>query len=301
MLESFPHLSSYRWGSGVFFQCSGQRCLQTGEALVQIIIGIDVCAVYADVQGTKLGAICKPHPVPASPQTWLLSALKDRRANNYLSQVAAVIVGGWRMIEEASVCVCVWLKMACPFDLAVLQTDWETVLCPQTRGLLSPEQAGPITSFKPLQPRQKGAELTEWLGPVWKALPVCWGIISESRICFSLWDIFPTWLLINSQQHRRNTASSGNAKFGRVLPAFSCANRSRTCRQVWGGRLSLAQPYYFMTNQFLAQNPDLLLQNACKSLLNASFKSPKRKIFHFANVRFWPFVFSLPDLQRTRS
>lgn len=71
---------------------------------------IDVCAVYGDVStllDIRLRVICKPFPVPASPQTWRWSALKDRRANNYLSQVAAVIVGGWRMIEEASVCVCV--------------------------------------------------------------------------------------------------------------------------------------------------------------------------------------------------
>lgn len=55
---------------------------------------IDVCAVYADVLEIKFRVIGQPFPVPASPQTWLLSTLKDRRANNYLSQVAAVIVGG---------------------------------------------------------------------------------------------------------------------------------------------------------------------------------------------------------------
>lgn len=102
-------------------------------------------------------------------QTWQLSELKDRRANNYLSQVVAVIVGGWRMIEQSCVCMCVF-ETACPFDLALIQTHRETVLCPQTRGLLSPEQAQPITPSKPLQWRQRAAEQDEWLGPGWKPL-----------------------------------------------------------------------------------------------------------------------------------
>lgn len=58
-------------------------------------------------------------------RTWQLSTLKDRRANNYLSQVAGVIVGGWKMSDEDRVCVSP--KMVCPFDPAVLQTHWETV------------------------------------------------------------------------------------------------------------------------------------------------------------------------------
>lgn len=102
-------------------------------------------------------------------QTWQLSELKDRRANNYLSQVVAVIVGGWRMIEQSCVCMCVF-ETACPFDLVLIQTHRETVLCPQTRGLLSPEQAQPITPSKPLQWRQRAAEQDEWLGPGWKPL-----------------------------------------------------------------------------------------------------------------------------------
>lgn len=40
-------------------------------------------------------------------RTWQLSTLKDRRANNYLSQVAGVIVGGWKMSDEDRVCLCV--------------------------------------------------------------------------------------------------------------------------------------------------------------------------------------------------
>lgn len=70
------------------------------------MMGIDVCAVLRrcfELLDIKFRVTCKPFPVPASPQTRLLSALEDRRANNYLSQVATVIVGGWRMIEEASV------------------------------------------------------------------------------------------------------------------------------------------------------------------------------------------------------
>ena len=47
--------------------------------------------------------------VSVSSQIWQLecpeSQKTDRRANNYLSQVAAVIVGGWKMSEEGSVCV----------------------------------------------------------------------------------------------------------------------------------------------------------------------------------------------------
>ena len=47
--------------------------------------------------------------------------MKDRRANNYLSQVAAVIVGGWRMIEEGSVCVCVCVFVPQQHVLLTLQ------------------------------------------------------------------------------------------------------------------------------------------------------------------------------------
>lgn len=107
-------------------------------------------------------------PASVPSQTWQLRELRDRKANNYLSQVVAVIVGGW-MIEQSCVCMCVF-ETACPFDLALIQTHRETGLCPQTRGLLSPEQAQPITPSKPLQWRQRAAEQDEWLGPGWKPL-----------------------------------------------------------------------------------------------------------------------------------
>ncbi|CAJ1071523.1 Hypothetical predicted protein [Xyrichtys novacula] len=56
----------------------------------------------------------------------------DRRANNYLSQVAALIVGGWRMSEEGS-----------------------------TRGLLSPEQALANYTLQPPSIDKRGAERDE--------------------------------------------------------------------------------------------------------------------------------------------
>lgn len=53
----------------------------------------------------------------------------DRRANNYFSQVAALIVGGWKMSEEGCVCACVCTNTACPFDLTALQTQRERRFC----------------------------------------------------------------------------------------------------------------------------------------------------------------------------
>lgn len=73
----------------------------------------------------------------------------DTRANNYLSQVAALIVRGWRMSEE--VCVCLSEHGMSFWPCSTADTHRETVLCPQTRGLLSPDQAPPITPPSPTE------------------------------------------------------------------------------------------------------------------------------------------------------